>query len=138
MTELKSFKKYSWLISAIIAIIVGISAINIADLSFLPENIKVYVVGLIAICGILVKIIPENYRVNRAEEIVKEDLNDTVILNIDSESIVSQLQDYVDKKYGNWEIIPEDEEPSHDDENIIEEIDPSQQYEEIIGDEDGA
>ena len=138
MTELKSFKKYSWLISAIIAIIVGISAINIADLSFLPENIKVYVVGLIAICGILVKIIPENYRVNRAEEIVKEDLKDKVIINVDSESIVSQLQDYVDKKYGNWESIPEDEEPSHDDENIIEEIDPSQQYEEIIGDEDGA
>jgi hypothetical protein len=138
MTELKSFKKYSWLISAIIAIIVGISAINIADLSFLPENIKVYVVGLIAICGILVKIIPENYRVNRAEEIVKEDLKDKVIINVDSESIVSQLQDYVDEKYGNWEGIPEDEEPSHDDENIIEEIDPSQQYEEIIGDEDGA
>lgn len=130
MAETKSFKKYSWLISAIIALIVGISAINVADLSFLPENVKVYVVGLIAICGILVKIIPENYRVKRAEDIVKDDLKDTVVLNIDSECIIQQLKEYVDEKYGEeleTEIITPDD--------TIDEIDPSLDYE-SSGDED--
>lgn len=132
MAELKSFKKYSWLISAVIALIVGISAINVADLSFLPENVKVYVVGLIAICGILVKILPENYRVKRAEDIVKDDLKDTVVLNIDSECIIQQLKEYVDEKYGEeleTEIITPDD--------TIDEIDPSLDYENS-GDEDGA
>ena len=130
MAELKSFKKYSWLISAVIAVIVGISAINVADLSFLPENVKVYVVGLIAICGILVKIIPENHRVNIAEKLVEEDLKDTVVLNIDSECIIQQLKEYVDEKYGEeleTEIITPDD--------TIDEIDPSLDYENS-GDED--
>ena len=130
MAELKSFKKYSWLISAVIALIVGISAINVADLSFLPENVKVYVVGLIAICGILVKILPENYRVKRAEDIVKDDLKDTVVLNIDSECIIQQLKEYVDEKYSEdleTEIITPDD--------TIDEIDPSLDYE-SSGDED--
>lgn len=130
MAELKSFKKYSWLISAVIALIVGISAINVADLSFLPENVKVYVVGLIAICGILVKILPENYRVNVAEKLVEEDLKDTVVLNIDSECIIQQLKEYVDEKYGEdleTEIITPDD--------TIDEIDPSLDYENS-GDED--
>lgn len=130
MAELKSFKKYSWLISAVIALIVGISAINVADLSFLPENVKVYVVGLIAICGILMKILPENYRVKRAEDIVKDDLKDTVVLNIDSECIIQQLKEYVDEKYGEdleTEIITPDD--------TIDEIDPSLDYE-SSGDED--
>lgn len=134
MTELKSFKKYSWLISAIITLIIAISAINIADLSFLPEDVKIYVVGLISVCGILVKIIPENYRVKRAEDIVKDDLKDTVTLNIDSEYIIEQLKEYVDEQYGEeveTEII-------HDsDENVIHDIDPSQEYENL-GDENGA
>ena len=132
MAETKSFKKYSWLITGVIALIVGISAINVADLSFLPENVKVYVVGLIAICGILVKIIPENYRVKRAEDIVKDDLKDTVVLNIDSECIIQQLKEYVDEKYGEeleTEIITPDD--------TIDEIDPSLDYENS-GEEDGA
>lgn len=132
MTELKSFKKYSWLISAAIAIIVGISAINIADLSFLPENIKVYLVSLIGICGILVKILPENYRVKVAEKKVENDLKDTVVLNIDSECIIQQLKEYVDEKYSEdleTEIITPDD--------TIDEIDPSLDYENS-GDEDGA
>ena len=132
MAETKSFKKYSWLITGVIALIVGISAINVADLSFLPENVKVYVVGLIAICGILVKIIPDNYRVKVAEKIVKEDMADTVVLNIDSECIIQQLKEYVDEKYGEeleTEIITPDD--------TIDEIDPSLDYENS-GDEDGA
>lgn len=134
MAEIKSFKKYSWLISGVIALIVGISAINVADLSFLPENVKVYVVGLIAICGILVKIFPENYRVKKAEDIVKDDLKDTVVLNIDSECIIEQLKEYVDEKYGDeleTEMIPKT------DDDIIDEVDPSQEYENL-GDENGA
>ncbi len=130
MAETKSFKKYSWLITGVIALIVGISAINVADLSFLPENVKVYVVGLIGICGILVKIIPDNYRVKVAEKIVKEDMADTVVLNIDSECIIQQLKEYVDEKYGEdleTEIITPDD--------TIDEIDPSLDYENS-GDED--
>ena len=132
MAETKSFKKYSWLITGVIALIVGISAINVADLSFLPENVKVYAVALIAICGILVKIIPDNYRVKVAEKIVKEDMADTVVLNIDSECIIQQLKEYVDEKYGEeleTEIITPDD--------TIDEIDPSLDYE-SSGDEDGA
>lgn len=137
MAEIKSFKKYSWLISGVIALIVGISAINVADLSFLPENVKVYVVGLIAICGILVKIFPENYRVKKAEDIVKDDLKDTVVLNIDSECIIEQLKDYVDEKYGD-ELETEIVSPKDDDyDKVIDEVDPSQEYENL-GDEDGA
>lgn len=129
MAELESFKKYSWLISAVFAVIVGISAINIADLSFLPENIKVYIVALVGICGILVKLLPENYRVKVAERKVENDLKDTVVLNIDSECIIEQLKEYVDEKYGE-ELETEIIAPTD-----IENIDPSQEYENL-GDED--
>ena len=131
MTELKSFKKYSWLISGIIAIIVGISAISVTDLSFLPEDYKTYAVAIIAIAGIIVKIIPENYRVSVAEDLVRNDLKDknTVTVNVDSEEIVKQVKDYIDEKYGD-ELSTE---IMHDE---IPDIDPSQEYEQL-GDDDG-
>ena len=71
MTELKSFKQYSWIISAIFAILVFISGLTANDLSFLPVKYQSIAVGIIGACALLVKLIPENYRVTRAEDIVK-------------------------------------------------------------------
>ena len=67
MTEIKSFKKYSWLITIIIAIIVFMSGLTVADLSFLPESLKPVIVAVIGMAGIIVKLIPENKRVGIAE-----------------------------------------------------------------------
>jgi len=71
MTELKSFKEYSWIISGIFALLVFISGLTASDISFLPAKYQSIAVGIIGACALLVKIIPENYRVTRAEDIVK-------------------------------------------------------------------
>jgi len=71
MTELKSFKEYSWIISGIFALLVFISGLTANDISFLPVKYQSLAVGIIGACALLVKIIPENYRVTRAEDIVK-------------------------------------------------------------------
>lgn len=73
MNELKSFKKYSWIISIIIAGIVFISGLTANDLTFLPVRYQSIAVGVIGACGILVKIIPENYRVTIAEALVRHE-----------------------------------------------------------------
>ena len=71
MQDLKSFKKYSWIISGIFAILVFISGLTANDINFLPVRYQSIAVGIIGACALLVKIIPENYRVTRAEDIVK-------------------------------------------------------------------
>ena len=71
MTELQSFKKYSWLISGLFAVIVFISSLTANDISFLPTRYKTIAVGVIGACALIVKIIPENFRVTRAEDIIK-------------------------------------------------------------------
>ena len=76
MNDLKSFKKYSWLISAIFAVIVFISGLTVNDVSFLPVKYQSIAVGIIGACALIVKIIPENYRVKVAENTVKNDLGD--------------------------------------------------------------
>ena len=123
MAEIKSFKKYSWLISGIIAIIVAISAISITDLTFLPENLKTYAIAIIGICGILVKIIPENYRVKVAEELVRHENDDVITVNvdIDNEQLYNKIKQLIEEE--------------NEDNMEIEDIDPSQEYENI-GDED--
>ena len=123
MAEIKSFKKYSWLISGIIAIIVAISAISITDLTFLPENLKTYAIAIIGICGILVKIIPENYRVKVAEELVRHENDDVITVNvdIDDEQLYNKIKQLIEEE--------------NEDNMEIEDIDPSQEYENI-GDED--
>ena len=123
MAEIKSFKKYSWLISGIIAIIVAISAISITDLTFLPENLKTYAIAIIGICGILVKIIPENYRVKVAEELVRHENDDAITVNvdIDDEQLYNKIKQLIEEE--------------NEDNMEIEDIDPSQEYENI-GDED--
>lgn len=76
MTELKSFKKYSWLISAIFAILVFISGLTANDVSFLPTKYQSIAVGIIGASALLVKLIPENYRVKIAEDLVREEIDD--------------------------------------------------------------
>lgn len=73
MTELKSFKKYSWLISGIFAVLVFISGLTANDLSFLPEKYQTIAVGIIGASALIIKIFPENYRVVVAENTVKEE-----------------------------------------------------------------
>ena len=73
MQELKSFKKYSWLISGIFALIVFISGLTANDFIFLPPKYKSIAVGIIGACAILVKILPENYRVTVAENTARRE-----------------------------------------------------------------
>ncbi len=73
MSNIKSFKKYSWLISFIFAVITLISGLTINDLSFLPVEYQAKAVGVIGACAIIIKIIPENYRVKIAELLILQD-----------------------------------------------------------------
>ena len=79
MTDLKSFKKYSWLISGIFAILVFISGLTANDINFLPTEYQSIAIGVIGACALIVKIFPENYRVTRAEDIVKAEYSNTDI-----------------------------------------------------------
>lgn len=71
MTDLKSFKQYSWIITGIFALLVFISGLTANDIGFLPTEYQSVAVGIIGACALLVKIIPENYSVTRAEAIVE-------------------------------------------------------------------
>ena len=62
-----SFKKYSWLISVIFAILVLISGLTANDISFLPTQYHSIAVAIIGAAALIVKIIPENYRVKIKE-----------------------------------------------------------------------
>ena len=68
-----SFKKYSWFISFIFAILVLISGLTANDISFLPTKYQSIAVGLIGAAALIVKIIPENYRVKIAEGLIREE-----------------------------------------------------------------
>ena len=70
-----SFKKYSWFISFIFAILVLISGLTANDISFLPVKYQSIAVGVIGAAALIVKIIPENYRVKIAENLVREEYN---------------------------------------------------------------
>lgn len=76
MTDLKSFKKYSWLISGIFAVLVLISGLTANDISFLPVQYQSIAVGIIGASALIVKIFPENYRVKIAEDTVRNELGD--------------------------------------------------------------
>lgn len=75
MSDLRSLKKYSWLISGLVMLITGVSALTVADFQWLPVEYQKYVVMLIGVCGVFVKIFVENARVSRAEELIIEDYN---------------------------------------------------------------
>ena len=76
MTDLKSFKKYSWLISGVFAVLVLISGLTANDISFLPVKYQSIAVGIIGASALIVKIFPENYRVKIAEDTVRNELGD--------------------------------------------------------------
>ena len=80
---MQSLKSYSWFITAILAVLVFISGLTINDISFLPPKYQELALGVIGACALIVKLVPENMRVERAEQIVhkeyqqpKEDLED--------------------------------------------------------------
>ena len=73
MQELKSFKKYSWLISILFALIVFVSGLTASDISFLPAKYQSFAVGVIGACALLVKIFPENFRVKVAENTARKE-----------------------------------------------------------------
>ena len=77
MQELKSFKKYSWLISGIFALIVFISGLTASDIGFLPAKYQSIAVGIIGACALLVKIFPENFRVKVAENTARNEVIET-------------------------------------------------------------
>ena len=77
MSELKSFKKYSWLISVVFAILVFISGLTANDISFLPAKYQSIAVGIIGASALIIKLIPENYRVYIAEELIHDEYSDT-------------------------------------------------------------
>ena len=52
-----SFKKYSWLISAVFAIIVFISGLTANDISFLPNKYQSIAVGVIGACALQLAIV---------------------------------------------------------------------------------
>ena len=72
-----SFKKYSWLISVIFAILVLISGLTANVISFLPTQYHSIAVAIIGAAAFIVKIIPENYRVKIAENLVRDEYNNS-------------------------------------------------------------
>lgn len=83
MSDLRSLKKYSWLVSGLVMLVTGVSALTLADFTWLPVEYQRYVVMVIGVCGVFVKIFVENARVTRAEELVVQEYNkyDTPVLN---------------------------------------------------------
>ena len=73
-----SFKKYSWFISFIFAILVLISGLTASDISFLPVRYRSIAVGVIGAAALIVKIIPENYRVKIAEGLIREEYEESL------------------------------------------------------------
>lgn len=124
-TELKSFKKYDYLITAAIAIIVIIAGININDLSFLPQNVQNYLITLIGVCAVLVKIIPTNYRVKIAENTAREEAKDTLTIKLNTDDLFEQITEYIDEEYGTQ---LKEESKEEKDNAIIDDLDPSLEY----------
>lgn len=67
MSELRSLKRYSWLFSVFVALVIGVAGLSVQDFSWLPSRYQNYVVMLIGICGVVAKVFVENARVSRAE-----------------------------------------------------------------------
>ena len=93
--ELKSFKKYSWIISGIFAIITLIAGLTINDLNFLPPQYQNIAISIIGACALIIKLIPENYRVKIAEALIKEEMSEPkeVIEDIDPASEYEGVED---------------------------------------------
>ena len=77
MSDLRSLKKYSWLVSGLVAVVITVAGLSVSDFSWLPSEYQNYVVMIIGVCGVLAKVFVENARVTRAEELVHEKYADT-------------------------------------------------------------
>lgn len=93
---MESLKHYSWLVSGVVAVIIGVAGLSVSDFSWLPVQYQKYVVMIIGIAGVLVKVFVENARVVRAEDLIHEEYannnacitHDDTILN-DEYTVVS-------------------------------------------------
>ena len=72
-----------------IAILVFISGLTASDIGFLPVKYQSMAVGVIGAAALIVKIIPENYRVKIAEGLIREEYE------IPKESLDERDEDYV-------------------------------------------
>ena len=69
---MESLKHYSWLVSGVVAVVIGVAGLSVSDFAWLPVEYQKDVVMLIGIAGIIVKVFVENARVVRAEDLVHE------------------------------------------------------------------
>lgn len=83
---MESLKHYSWLVSGVVAVIIGVAGLSVSDFTWLPVQYQKYVVMVIGIAGILVKVFVENARVVRAEDLIHEEYanNNTCITHDDT------------------------------------------------------
>lgn len=70
---MESLKHYSWLVSGVVAVVIGVAGLSVSDFSWLPVQYQKYVVMIIGIAGVLVKVFVENARVVRAEDLIHEE-----------------------------------------------------------------
>ena len=90
MSGLKSLKKYSWLVSGLVMVIIGVGGLTVSDFQWLPVEYQKYVVMIIGICGVFVKIFVENARVTRAENIIIDDFTQEALSNTDIEDCIDE------------------------------------------------
>ena len=83
---MESLKHYSWLVSGVVAVIIGVAGLSVSDFTWLPVQYQKYVVMVIGIAGVLVKVFVENARVVRAEDLIHEEYanNNTCITHDDT------------------------------------------------------
>lgn len=70
---MESLKHYSWLVSGLVAVVIGVAGLSVSDFSWLPVQYQKYVVMIIGIAGVLMKVFVENARVVRAEDLIHEE-----------------------------------------------------------------
>ena len=90
MSSLRSLKRYSWLVSGLVALVIGVAGLSVSDFTWLPSEYQNYVVMIIGICGVIAKVFVENARVTRAEELVHEEYRDEALSDSDIEDCIDE------------------------------------------------
>ena len=96
---LVSLKKYSWLFSGVVAVIITVAGLSVSDFSWLPVQYQNYIVMIIGVCGVLAKVFVENARVTRAEELVHEEYRVEALSNDDINDCISHDEQILNDEY---------------------------------------
>ena len=99
MSELRSLKKYSWLVSGFVALVIGVAGLSVQDFTWLPSRYQNYIVMIIGICGVIAKVFVENARVTRAEARVYEEFKDEALSDKDIEDCLDEYNDGLNPEY---------------------------------------